>query len=210
LTDFSKFKAPFLTIEKIREEADLFYSTYGKGAVPVDIEGIIEFDLNIELQTKQNLFSLCKADAFLSSNCKKIYVDNEHFTKPKNLPYVRFSLAHEIGHLILHKTLIPVIVPTNVEEWKNIVNSFPEREYNFIELHANEFAGRLLVPRDALINELKSNREEIKKIYEVYPKIADDIVIDQVAVPICKTFQVSDDVIARRIKFEEIWHFWKE
>jgi hypothetical protein len=29
--------------------------------------------------------------------------------------------------------------------------------------------------------------------------IADDIVIDQVAVPICKTFQVSDDVIARRI-----------
>lgn len=209
MKDLSDFKAPYIPPAISRQEADKFYQTYGKGKIPVDIEDIIEFDLNLQIQPKQNLYALTKADAFLASSCDKIYVDNDDFSNPNKLPYVRFSLAHEIGHFILHKDIIPTIRPSSIEEWKNIVITMPEKEYNFLELHAMEFAGRLLVPLDPLIKELKTHSDNIGKYYETYPDVSDDLVIDYVSVPICKKFEVSDDVISRRIRFEGIWHLVK-
>lgn len=209
MKDLSSFKAPVLSVTKIREEADKFYSTYCKDQIPVDIEAIIEFDLNIQIVPKQNLYSLTKADAFLATSCDTIFVDNDDFSNPSKLPYVRFSLAHEIGHLVLHKKIIPSIRPTSVSEWKNIVATIPEREYNLLEWHAMEFAGRLLVPLNILILALKAQKENVKKYYKVFPEANDDLIIDYISVPICKKFLVSDDVISRRIKFEKIWDLVK-
>lgn len=209
MKDLSDFKAPYIPPTKAREEADKFFSAYGKNQIPVDIEGIIEFDLNITIQPKQNLYALTKADAFLSASCDRIYVDNNDYSNPNKLVYVRFSLAHEIGHLILHKDIISQIHPTSIEEWKNIVTTIPEKEYNYLELHAMEFAGRLLVPRDELIQSLIAQKENINKFYNNYPDIEDDMVIDYVSVTICKKFNVSDDVISRRIRFENIWKCWE-
>ena len=44
------------------------------------------------------------------------------------------------------------------------MKNIPDREYGFFEYQANEFAGRVLVPRDRLVLELKNC---LKKVQEV-------------------------------------------
>lgn len=209
MKDLSDFKAPFISAPEIRKAADDFRAKYGQNKIPVDIEGIIEFDLQIEILPKADVYSNCGTYAFLSDDCKVIRVDREHFFDSYSHPMVRFSLAHEIGHYILHHNLVPLIRPASIVEWKNIVTTMPEDQYGSMEYHANEFAGRLLVPPNELIQELKQYKNKINAYYEQVPDMMDDIVIDYVAVPISRTFKVSEQVIARRIKFEKLWGNFK-
>lgn len=209
MANLSNFKAPFHNPCSIWEIADKFYDQYGKNIIPVDIEDIIEFDLKIEIFPKQNLYSDCDSNAFLATNCKTIYVDFDHYFIPKNLTYVRFSLAHEIGHLIIHNDIIPIIRPNDISSWKNTVLTIPHQEYKYIEWHAYEFAGRLLVPPDSLARELVVQKKNVETIYDSFPHILDDDVINKVAIPISKKFNVSPDVISKRIKIENVWELVK-
>ncbi len=206
MPDFSHFKAPYLDPPTIRGDADEFRRQFSKGLIPVDIEDIIEFDLNIDIVPKDRLYSACQANAFLSANCHAIRVDDEHFKNEHNRPMMRFSLAHEIGHYILHKEILPIIRPNSIEDWKDTMRTFPEEEYVWVEFHAYEFAGRLLVPRERLIEELNNQKEKICHIYKKMPNIDDDMVVEQVAVQISRVFDVSDNVVAKRIKIEKIWN----
>lgn len=204
MKDLSNFTAPYLSFAQIRDEADRFRDIYGRGQVPVDIEDILEFDLHIQLVPEHNLYSESRTDAFLSADCKTIRIDFEHYVNPNYEKQMRFSVAHEVGHFVLHRNIIPCLRPSTIEEWKNIIMTMSEKEYSWCELHAYEFAGRLLVPRDVLIEELELQRENIAILFETYPDIADEMVIDHVATPISRRFNVTDDVISRRIKFEKI------
>ncbi len=205
MKDLSGFNAPHIKWDKIRDEADKFRETHSEGKIPVDIEDIIEFKLGIDLQPKSNLYSHCNTDAFLCADCEVIYIDNEDFVNPNKEVYIRFSLAHEIGHFILHKDIVPIIRANNIEEWKQIFRTIPEEQYKWIEQQAYEFAGRLLVPRDRLIQELQLQSKRIAMVYDVSPDIPDEAVINQVSATICRVFNVSDEVVARRIRAEKIW-----
>ncbi|MFO7447216.1 MAG: ImmA/IrrE family metallo-endopeptidase [Ignavibacteriaceae bacterium] len=209
MKDISNFKAPYLSYERIWQEAENLFAKHGHGNIPVDIEDIIEFGLGLDYKPIHNLYSLCCSDAFLSPNCKVINVDFDHFFNTNTHFYLRYSLAHEVGHLILHKDIMDVIRPANIQEWKNVILNIPEKEYNWIEWHAYEFAGRLLFPKERLIQELLAQKTNIKKAYNIFPEILDDDVIKQVSAPISKIFQVSDEVISRRIKIEKVWDLVK-
>lgn len=205
MKDLSNFRAPYLDKRVIREKADEFREKYGKGIVPVDIEDIIEFDLGFEIKAKWGLYSACNTNAFLASDCKSIFVDHSQYLDRRQLPAFRFSLAHEIGHFVLHRDIISLIRATSIPEWKQAMMIMPEEQYGYVELHAFEFAGRLLVPPDLLIEELRAQKESIELFYKNYPDFPDDAVIEHVASRICKRFDVSAAVIERRIKFEAVW-----
>lgn len=62
---------------------------------------------------------------------------------------LRFSIAHELGHLFLHRELFEsanIQTPDHLLDW---LNEHDGRKYEF-EREANEFAGRLLVPVETL------------------------------------------------------------
>lgn len=86
-----------------------------------------------------------------------------------------------------------------------MMKSIPDREYGFLEYHSHEFAGRLLVPRELLIAEIESYRADIKRTYDQYRHISDELVIEYVASRIYRKFEVSPEVIAKRIKIEKVW-----
>jgi Zn-dependent peptidase ImmA (M78 family) len=74
---------------------------------------------------------------------------------------------------------------------------------SWFELQAYEFAGRLLVPRNPLTQEIEMLSKKIRE----YKKLArgnEEHIIQAVSRLVCKKFGVSADVIARRIKSEKI------
>lgn len=74
----------------------------------------------------------------------------------------RFTLAHEIGHLILHKTYLEKYVSENVDKEENITLNFAESvQFNKrLEIQANLFASELLMPITLLLNYVKNYFEE--------------------------------------------------
>lgn len=205
MKDLSGFKAPRWVAKDIHAAADDFRNKYGGGKIPVDIEDIIEFDLNLDIRPTYNLSSNCNTDAFLSADCKTIHVDSDHYSKPNYLPRIRFSLAHEIGHLVLHKDVIPILRPSSLEEWKEIVTTIPEDEYSWLEQHAYEFAGRLLVPRENLIADIHAITPQIKSVMEINSEVDQDDIMERFSSRICHKYAVSWEVIAKRIRKEKVW-----
>ena len=110
MIDPKDFKAPFIKIEDIRVAADNFRNKYWpSNSIPVDIFEILEFELNIEIRT---IFSLKEAgdiDALLLGNLKTIVVDLNDFLNERSQNRLRFSVAHEIGHLVLHSDIFSKI-----------------------------------------------------------------------------------------------------
>src|SRR5690625_5554033 len=69
----------------------------------------------------------------------------------------QFSIAHEIGHWVLHQNINP--------------QELDKDEYKTIEVEANKFASTLLLPKDSFGNELSSKIvDEIDTYYNLKRK----------------------------------------
>ncbi len=149
--DARNFRAPFLPPDQIWKRADGVREKYPAGrSFPVEVLDLAEFDLGLELVPADGLRRLCDTEAVLLGDLKTILVDKDAFTNPKQEYRLRFSVAHEIGHLILHPDVYGQVRPVSVEGWSEFFLNLPDEQYQWLELHANEFAGRLLVPPDRL------------------------------------------------------------
>lgn len=117
----------------------------------------------------------------------------------------RFSLAHELAHRLLHPDLWQEIDFDDIESWKAVIEeSLPEREYSFIEFHANFFAGLVLVPPAQLREQLIACIELIKQhgldaLDEATG--AKDVIESNIA----RHSEVSRDVVHRRIEADGLW-----
>jgi len=168
VTDPRKFKAPYNPKERIWQEADRLRAAYpaagplrvGRGeggqrpgevsSCIVQVLDLAEFDLGLELVPKMNLRRAGDIDALLLGDLKTIVVDRDAFMDRRAENRLRFSVAHEIGHLILHCEFCRNLRHANVAAWRQFIKDIPEREYGWVEWPAYEFAGRLLVPPEPL------------------------------------------------------------
>ena len=184
--NYSDIKIPFINREKIKRKADLFREKFWDDSVPVDIEKIIDLKLEIDIIPLPNL-----GDAFISSDWKSIYVDqNKYLNGIQNC--LRFSLAHEIGHFILHKDIYNSFKITSLEKFYQFIDKIPGEQYGFLETQANIFANFLLVPRNKLIIEKK---KKLKDLEDVIKNIDQELLHSYLAEPISKTFGVSSKVV---------------
>ena len=77
-------------------------------------------------------------------------------------------------------------------------------EYGWVEWQAYEFAGRLLVPSDALRDSYQAAIQTAKAAgYEKWLS-ADEAALDYIATRIAPKFGVSADVIAKRLRVEKL------
>lgn len=152
-------KAPILRLAEIRERVELFRQQFEKTQeVPVDILHVAEFDLGLSFVPIKGLKKTVDVSAFLAFDRTQIMVDWDEFMLPKFEKRLRFSVAHEIGHFVLHENVYSHLTLESEEDWIEIQKGIPSREFSFLETHANEFAGRLLVPLDVLVNRLQEAR----------------------------------------------------
>jgi Zn-dependent peptidase ImmA (M78 family) len=118
---------------------------------------------------------------------------------------VRFTLAHEIGHYILHPEQIKKLKFETIDQWIDfILQNNDDPNLGFFEWQATEFAGRLLVPKDRLINFIEDQQDNLDLVRNKFPNISNDELIDGVSNLICKYFGVSRQVIKKRIASEKI------
>ncbi|MCW8811535.1 MAG: ImmA/IrrE family metallo-endopeptidase [Ignavibacteriaceae bacterium] len=196
--DLSKINIPFLHDEDIRRKANHFREKNWGDKIPVDIELIVEKELKLDLIPLPGLYKITGTEAFLTGDLLEVVFDTD---RPE--VRIRFSIAHEIGHFVLHKEQIEKLRAKSYEEWKKIINNIPGPIWGRAEYQASEFAGRLLVPKNALIKSIKKRKlliEQAKKI------INEDsaALIEYLASNISKEFNVADKTMQIRFEREKI------
>ncbi len=206
MVDPREFKAPFIKIEDIRKAADEFRKRYWpQNIIPVDIFKILEFELAIEIRTISNLREAGDVDALLLGNLKTIVVDQNDFLNDRAQNRLRFSIAHEIGHFELHSDIFLKIQYSSIEEWIDFFQKIPDSEYTWIEQHAYEFAGRLLVPREKLIEKLKEAVAIAESSGFDAWDTSGESTREYIAHGIARYFEVSEQVIEKRLNKENLW-----
>jgi Zn-dependent peptidase ImmA (M78 family) len=206
MTDLPKFRAPYIPRNKIWEEADKFRDKYwSPGLLPVDIEQIVEFQLDLEIRTIVGLKRVCNTDALLLGNLETIIVDTEIYMNERMVNRIRYSLAHEIGHLVLHPNIYKQIAHSSIPEWIAFFQSIPDDQYTWIEQHAYEFAGRLLVPREELIKEFDRAVARAEAHGFTQWDSSGDTAREYIARGIAHNFAVSEQVVAKRLLREELF-----
>lgn len=129
-----------------------------------DIETLVE---KIDGTLVYNDFSINEAEitksAEDSSNKFEIMINNNF-----NSQRIRFSIAHELGHLFLHmKYLI------NPEEWNSIEPGTSHARntnipYSRYEAEANEFAASFLMPKERFLQVAEENFYNLNKISSIF------------------------------------------
>ncbi|MCX7013101.1 MAG: ImmA/IrrE family metallo-endopeptidase [Candidatus Sumerlaeota bacterium] len=197
-----------LTQNVIRAKADQFRLDYWRlDKIPVDIDLAIE-RYGLDIAPLPGLRALCAQEACVSMDCSTIWVD---YTPANNLAQdfrLRFSLAHELGHLLLHREILEWIPQSGVQsvlEWAKRIREVSADLYSSrLEKDADEFAGRLLVPRNDL-------ERETRKVLDATPNqqylrsFRADPVREHLARKIHRAFQVNVPVIETRLRIEEVY-----
>jgi hypothetical protein len=189
-------QGPPINLQDVTAAADKFLKEYHpSNYLPIPIEEIVEIKMNIALCAIPGIKPLLGIDAFINSDFTQITVDEKSlitFTER-----ARFSIAHEIGHSILHREWFRKHGPQNIEDYLTFHERVDTKSYKYIEIQAHTFAGLVLVPRDLLLNQLKLRlgRVPSNENAEILIPVANDLL---------DIFQVSGDVILRRLEREGV------
>lgn len=191
------FDIPIYSYEDLRNKADEFLRTYNpSGTIPVPIEEIVEFDFGINIVPVLGLQREFEVEGFTSSDLQNIYVDEYVYSDHVNR--YRFTLAHEIGHIVLHNVLYKRHNFSSISAWKEFINSMTEKDHGWLEYQGYAFAGLILVPRESL---LKHTGKMINKITDMNILLKDnwDFAWALIGDHLGKIFQVSSSVIEKRL-----------
>lgn len=203
--DARNFKAPFISQQQCWAAADQFRQQYWpSGEIPVDVLAVAEFDLNLEIRTITGLKEDADVDALLLGDWKTLIVDQQQYLDDRFINRLRFSIAHELGHYVLHKAVFDTIPRGTADEWIAFMLEMPEKEYGLLEYHANEFAGRLLVPEIELKPQFEKVLLEVERKGIPRNQLS-DAHLSYLCIPLAKHFAVSQEVIERRLTKEKLW-----
>jgi len=172
--------------------------------IPVPIIEIVEISLGIHPIPIRDLMRRIDIDGFITNDLKNICIDYDIYMDSRKENRLHFTYAHEVGHLILHENEIKQTDFRTPEDWIHFREDFLEEDLNWFESQAYEFAGRLLVPIDKLVEEIQKLQ---KKITEFRALVGDEeeSLIEAISRVICSKFKVSCEVIQKRIQKEKIW-----
>lgn len=144
--------------KELHRVAEEFLSEYHPEDIPpVPIEQIIETRFKISLIPIPGLLDEFKIDGFISSSLKEISIDE--FVYMKRERRARFTLAHELSHLILHRDIILARRVETIENYKTFRDSM-EDEYRWLEWQASCLAGLILVPTVPLRAQFELSRKQ--------------------------------------------------
>ncbi|MBR2544402.1 ImmA/IrrE family metallo-endopeptidase [Candidatus Saccharibacteria bacterium] len=175
---------------EIASKAEGLLNECWDGVFPIDIEKLCDY-LKIAILPVAGLADNFRIDAFISTDFKTIYADAEKY-RCENHRY-RFSVAHEIGHYLLHREYFSSRV-WSFEEWKDLSGSGVSR---VAESQANYFAGSLLAPEGALLAMLNT---EFGGSFARNYFTTGSKELKNMLTSLQKLFNVSKEVVSRRIQ----------
>jgi Zn-dependent peptidase ImmA (M78 family) len=196
---------PRLTWAQVREETEEFRAAHviPSGLLPVPIIEIVEFKLKLTPIPVVHLLEEIDIDGFLTKDLKSICIDQDVYENRRKENRLRFTFAHEVGHLVLHSREIRLCRFRTSTDWMRFREDFEEEDLFWFEQQAYEFAGRLLVPPGPLSEEIRNLGPKIREFKRLGGN-DEERIVQAISRSVCKKFAVSSDVIARRIKSEKL------
>jgi Zn-dependent peptidase ImmA (M78 family) len=175
--------------------------------LPIDVITLAELELRLNLIPFDDLFSKFNIDAALIQDFSGIYVDAQSYYELDNGPIwrryrLRFSIAHELGHYVLHRSLAEQHKFTTFGEFFEWIRSSDGEKYN-LEKAANEFAGRLLVPKSRLDEHYSETRSRVDAVMPEWRESSD--FQRSFCRQINDRYQVNWEVIKMRLEREGLW-----
>jgi Zn-dependent peptidase ImmA (M78 family) len=193
---------PFRTYADIKQEAMKFLSKFHPShSIPIPIETIIDVQLGLNIFPFPRLYKDHGQNGYLSKDRTTIYVDDLQYDQ-FNEKY-RFTIAHELGHYVLHEYCyeqIDYLTCENYVEWRLSVE--PEK-IGWLDTHAQWFAGCILVPTKPLKKHCFDLVEKHKSKF-LNTNLSMNDFLSYASNEIARYFEVSPPVIETQIKKENI------
>ena len=191
------------------EELRAQYPGLRSDKLPLDLITFVDLDLRLDLIPYDGLHRDFGAEAALLSDFTGIYVDGETFDLIDSAPEwrlnrLRFSLAHEIGHLFLHREVFEQSNIRDADHYLAWINEHGGQKYQ-LEREANEFAGRLLVPVEILRDCFDRMQPAFDASFGRHAWVNDDALRTKAAEQIAPRFGVHRTAIVTRFDRERIW-----
>ena len=202
-------RVPYLSYEDIGRISRDFLSSHGYDhQIPIDVEALLEFVLDVSIIPIPGFQQNHGVEGSLSLDMRTVFVDEYVYRAVENR--YRFTLAHELGHILLHQGLFKGIKISSIHEWKRAYKTIDESTYSALEKQAYDFAGLILVPSEdlrtrfvrlAAENKAQFTQAEgkgisLEKSLDYFKAIA----IHKLA----RMFKVSPDVMERRIDKDDL------
>ena len=141
-----KLRVRYLPYDDLKHKAEyLLDQMQLSGAVPVPIEEIVDNHFRIDIIPVPGLIEHFETDAWISIGRNEIYMDDSVYRNSNSNRY-RFSLAHELGHKLLHDDIIQRLNISSVASWKKAIREIPDDDYSRLEFQAYEIAVLILEP----------------------------------------------------------------
>ncbi len=118
-----------------------------------------------------------------------------------------FTLAHELGHLYLHRTFLEKYMDELIDYEEEFVAKLPDKLIKRMEYQANLFASFLLIPQNALIHEVDNlyRQYSITKGYLYLDSQMCNIQMVSIILGLLSSkFYVSKEVVKIRLQNEKL------
>lgn len=140
---------PHYSRAELKRLSRVFLAEHWNDQLPVDIEEIADLRLSLDIVDIPGLKdSLLDSDAALTVDLKWVYVDpHQRIVNPGRF---RFTLAHEVAHLVLHGDYLLTLPLDSEDDWKRYLMETDRLTASHMERDANIFAGYILAPDEPL------------------------------------------------------------
>ncbi|MGR3319560.1 MAG: ImmA/IrrE family metallo-endopeptidase [Candidatus Anammoxibacter sp.] len=199
----------YLSYDEIAQKAKEFlYKHNPKNDIPVQIEDIIELDFKMDIIPIPNILTDYDIDGFIYSDFSGICVDG--FIYEKRPTRYRFTLAHEIGHYILHKNIFKEYSLRSTQDWKNFITNLKPSDHSKIEHQGYCFAGLVLVPPSQLKSYFKKDLCNVSSLVQEAQNQGKEkssylsYAITYMAKNLSNYFYVSAEVVEKRIIHDKL------
>jgi hypothetical protein len=193
--------ARFLSYGDILGAAEhLLQEHFGEIRIPVAIELLVEYHLDIEIKPVPGLKEEYGIDGYFDR--RRIAVDETAWEGNTNR--YRFTLAHELGHRVLHPELLDRATYRSVEGFLRFRNSLPEADLRRYEWQANWFAGNILLPAAPLSGLVSAGIDALRRAGEP-PDLSELSDCERLAGWIARKAHVSLNVVTRRATDDGHW-----
>ena len=174
-------------------ELDILHSVYGED-IPIAIDPVFiasRFNVNV---TQKELHGDIESQIYFSKQKQSIVIEHIKTSEFKKAYIISKNLGHLFLHILKNKKKYftsPISFKNNFQEHRVVNNEEYNLERNQYDIEANDFAGRLLIPKGALIEIFKG----VKK--------GDRFLLSD----ICKVFNSPNDIMVEMLKKYGLWDF---
>lgn len=162
-------------------------------SLPIPIEEIAESALKLTIVPTVGIKKEFDIDGCINSDLTTIFVDYDLYMKRENR--TRFTIAHEVGHLVIHSEIFKSFEIKTAEDLIRLQTKITDEESGWLEYQAYAFAGHCLVPRDQLV-------QAVKKIIGRVPQQEPLENLFPMTQDLLEIFNVSGDVMLKRLQKE--------